>query len=140
MTEVEVRTSLSSKICGNKEQEKIRKEESDNINKKYQAIEMAKESIQKAQSKRRQNGEVKIAENNAIRGMLKETEALEQRRQETQRANKMITQNHLKQFLDLQVGARSKVEGELKEADKVILKAGLSKEGKLFSLYFLLSS
>ena len=140
MTEVKVRTSLSSKICGNKEQEKIKKEESDNINKKYQAIEMAKESIQKAQIKRRQNEEVKIVENNAIRGMLKETEAIEQRRQETQRANKMISQNHLKQFLDLQVGARSKVEGEQKEADKVILKAGLSKEGKLFSFYYLFSS
>ena len=116
------------KVCGNKEQDKIKKEESEIMNKKSQAIEMAKEAIQKAQIKRRQDEEVKLTENNLIKGMLKETEEIEQRRQETQRANRMRNQTQLKQYLDFQIGIRSQKEVELKEEDKAIVKVGLTQE------------
>lgn len=54
-----------------KEQERIKREEAQQIQRKMNAVEMAKESMQKAQIRRTQNMVVKDAENNAIRDQLK---------------------------------------------------------------------
>lgn len=71
-----------------KEHDRIKREEADVIQKKHHAIEMAKETIQKAQIKRKQHEAVMQAENDAIRNQLKQAEAQEFKRVETQRAMK----------------------------------------------------
>ena len=71
-----------------REQDRIKREEADVIQKKHHAIEMAKETIQKEQIKRKQHEAVMQAENDAIRNQLKQAEAQEIKRVETQRAIK----------------------------------------------------
>lgn len=71
-----------------KEQDKIKREESEVIQKKYQAIEMAKETLQKAQIKKKQVETVNQTENEGIRHQLMQAEVYELKRLETQRAIK----------------------------------------------------
>ena len=100
----------------------------DAIHKKKQAIEEAKDSLQKAQIRREQNQSVRQTEDDIIRKQLKHDENEEIKRIETQRAMRKQSQDNMKQYLDLQKNMKIKRESQLKEEDINISKIGYEKE------------
>ena len=98
------------------------------INKKKQAIEVAQESLQKAQIRRAQVEAVRKAEDNSIREQMIQSEKEEIKRVETQRAIKHKNQNNMKQYLDIQKGIKLKEIYNQKAQDRAIAQEGLAKE------------
>ncbi|CAI2386807.1 unnamed protein product [Moneuplotes crassus] len=110
------------------EQERVKREHAEDINKKNQAIELAKESLQKAQILKRKDQAVKFAEDQAIRDQLRRQEEEELQRVQTKRATKLMDQEKMKQFLNVQKSMRTQKENRLREDDKMFAKIGMEKE------------